>query len=425
MALTNNLLAFYKLDNTTDSSGNGNTLTNNGNVTFASGKLGNAAVFDGSNYLQATDSNLPSGQSSRTISCWYKTTSNSEVNVLAYGAQSFNGGVVLYSQNDGKFIFSQYGDGIISTSSLNDNNWHNIVVTYDGTNWILYVDGSINDQKAMGTDTQLTELLIGGAWGGGGNFDGSVDAVGIWNRALSDAEVAELYNNGTGLELEVPNLNNGLQAFYKLSDLTDSSGNNRTLTNNGNVSFASGKLGNAAVFDGSNCLTGESLLVGNTFSVAGWVNNKSNDQCGIVYQNTGFGISILGGVIELTDLRSFGEYTTSQIPQNIWNHFAVSVNNGFAKVFVNGALELEVTNPSNVVDLNGDGGLGIGGNGSFVGGTKEMDAVGIWNRALSDAEVAELYNNGNGLELGTTPTLNTLTKIQGNAKFYGKVKFGV
>jgi hypothetical protein len=200
-SLTTGLQAFYKLDDTSDSSGNGNTLTNNGDVSFASGKIGNAAVFDGSNYLQATDSNLPSGQSARTISCWYKTTSNSDLNVLTYGSQSYNGGVVLYSQNDGKFIFSQYGDGICSTSSLNDNNWHNIVVTYDGTNWILYVDGSANDQKEMGTDTQLAELLIGGAFGGGGNFDGSIDAVGIWNRALSDAEVAELYNSGTGLEL--------------------------------------------------------------------------------------------------------------------------------------------------------------------------------------------------------------------------------
>lgn len=219
-------------------------------------------------------------------------------------------------------------------------------------------------------------------------------------------------------------LTDNLQAFYKLSDLTDSSGNNRTLTTHGNVSFASGKIGNAAVFDGSNCLTGESLLVGNTFSVAGWVNNKSGDQCGIVYQNTGFGISILGGVIELTDLRSFGEYTTSQIPQNIWNHFAVSVNNGLAKIFVNGALELEVTNPSNVVDLNGQAGLGIGGNGSFVGGTKDIDAVGIWNRALSDAEFVELYNNGTGLELDGVPQ-PTLVKMQAPVKFMGKVKFGV
>ena len=199
--LESGLQAFYKLSDTSDSSGNGNTLTNNGNVSFASGKLGNAAVFDGSNYLQGSDSAFPSGQSARTISCWYKTNSNNDMCVVSYGAQNPNEGVTLYSQGDGIFIFSQYGDGILSNSSLNDNSWHNVIVTFDGTNWILYVDGSINDQKAMGTDTQLTELLIGGAWGGGGNFDGSVDAVGIWNRALNSAEVTALYNSGNGYEI--------------------------------------------------------------------------------------------------------------------------------------------------------------------------------------------------------------------------------
>ena len=59
-------------------------------------------------------------------------------------------------------------------------------------------------------------------------------------------------------------LTDNLQAFYKLSDLSDSSGNNRTLTNNGNVSFASGKLGNAAVFDGSNYLSGTGNIVLNS-----------------------------------------------------------------------------------------------------------------------------------------------------------------
>jgi hypothetical protein len=44
-------------------------------------------------------------------------------------------------------------------------------------------------------------LLIGGAWGGGGNFEGSIDAIGIWNRALNSAEIALLYNNGNGIEL--------------------------------------------------------------------------------------------------------------------------------------------------------------------------------------------------------------------------------
>ena len=57
----------------------------------------------------------------------------------------------------------------------------------------------------------------------------------------------------------------------------------------------------------------------------------------------------------------------------------------------------------------------------FIG---SIDAVGIWNRALSDSEVAELYNNGTGLELDGVPQ-PTLVKLQAPVKFMGKVKFGV
>jgi hypothetical protein len=73
-------------------------------------------------------------------------------------------------------------------------------------------------------------------------------------------------------------LTDNLQAFYKLSDLSDSSGNNRTLTNNGNVTFASGKIGNAAVFDGSNQLqVVNPIAEGTEYSVAGWVNFSNFD----------------------------------------------------------------------------------------------------------------------------------------------------
>ena len=72
MALTDNLLAFYKLSDTSDSSGNNRTLTNNGNVSFASGKIGNAAVFDGQSYL--TNSVDITNYSGLTIAMWIKAT---------------------------------------------------------------------------------------------------------------------------------------------------------------------------------------------------------------------------------------------------------------------------------------------------------------------------------------------------------------
>ena len=71
---------------------------------------------------------------------------------------------------------------------------------------------------------------------------------------------------------EAPSLTTGLQAFYKLDDETDSSGNGNTLTNNGNVSFASGKIGNAAVFDGGNrFLSIAAPITSRPLTIAGWV----------------------------------------------------------------------------------------------------------------------------------------------------------
>ena len=72
-SLTTGLQAFYKLDDLTDSSGNGNALTNNGDVSFSSGKIGNAAVFDNSNYFDIDMSTLPQGSQDRTISFWFNS----------------------------------------------------------------------------------------------------------------------------------------------------------------------------------------------------------------------------------------------------------------------------------------------------------------------------------------------------------------
>jgi hypothetical protein len=118
------------------------------------------------------------------------------------------------------------------------------------------------------------------------------------------------------------------------------------------------------------------------------------------------------------------------VSDNLWHHVAVVHNSTFVKVYLDGSLVYtSETFDQPCVIMNGSAPFMIGDTlqRSYGGtpSTGSVDAVGVWNRALNSAEVTALYNNGTGLELGTTPTLNTLTKIQGNAKFYGKVKFGV
>jgi hypothetical protein len=202
MALTDNLQAFYKLSDTSDSSGNNRTLTNNGNVSFASGKLGNAAVFDGSNYL--TNSVNISNYSGLTIAMWIKETESGKI---FFGIPSQNGGNIYISNHMGSISCAFQDNGDVTDSfNLADGEWHHVVSSLDSNNSIrLYADGNllqlVENTNAVLSDSGSVGYI--GAWEGlYGASTGSIDAVGIWNRALSDSEVAALYNSGTGLELE-------------------------------------------------------------------------------------------------------------------------------------------------------------------------------------------------------------------------------
>jgi len=198
----------------------------------------------------------------------------------------------------------------------------------------------------------------------------------------------------------------GLQAFYKLSDLTDSSGNNLTLTNNGNVTFASGKIGNAAVFDGSNYLERAPFNLGQNFSVSFWANPTDIlDYSYWVLQYQGFCIyTRSNGSLEIGDGAYWNFVTAPGIAvSGVWKHYCLSVSNGVGSLYVNNVLEANSAGspPLDLTDA-GDRPFGISGDSQSGGtqvGVKQIDAVGIWNRALNEAEVSALYNSGNGLEL--------------------------
>jgi hypothetical protein len=206
MALTDNLLAFYKLSDLSDSSGNNRTLTNNGNVSFASGKLGNAAVFDGSNYL---DTNVSvNNNSAFTISCWSNCDSIQGGDNAIFGSMTTNDErAVLFGYGDGNSYASlntaDNGYVQISGPSIPINQWMHLTLTYNGSKAKMYVDGVLySEADCSGIVNAEPSIRIGADGNNGCNFIGKVDSAGIWNRALSSAEVAELYNNGTGLELD-------------------------------------------------------------------------------------------------------------------------------------------------------------------------------------------------------------------------------
>jgi hypothetical protein len=118
-------------------------------------------------------------------------------------------------------------------------NWTHVVGTFDGSKVRLYINGVKKDeQPAAITLTHSTSpLLIGQSQGSGAGYhwDGKIDEVALWNRALADGEVAQLYNCGKANPYPfatVPvNVCSGVVAYWKMDEtsgtsIIDSVGNN-------------------------------------------------------------------------------------------------------------------------------------------------------------------------------------------------------
>jgi hypothetical protein len=210
--LSNGLLAFYRLDGLSDSSGNGNTLTNNNGVTFDSGKIGNAAVFNGSNWLSASINQA--GITDYTLACWVKIATGTGgdqflVNGLTGNAWQ-NGGISLDLLNRIPITYANfggdgYGIGLNSQTELSTDVWHHLVGMRSNGVQKIYINGSLDCTSGATNNTPIpggSPISLGrNADGTYGPLTGSLDAVGIWNRALTSGEISSLYNSGAGLEL--------------------------------------------------------------------------------------------------------------------------------------------------------------------------------------------------------------------------------
>jgi hypothetical protein len=171
-----------------------------GGVTYATGEVGQAFSFDGvDGYVSITtgDANLPLGTSPRTVEAWVKTTMSGLGEVFCYGAPS--GGQVFDLGIWGASIFvSGWSSPQYTVSAnVNDGAFHHVAVTYDGTNASVFCDGVLLDTRAFGINTGSGAATIGARMDAATEFfNGIIDEVGVYNRALSSDEVASIYAAG-------------------------------------------------------------------------------------------------------------------------------------------------------------------------------------------------------------------------------------
>ena len=209
------LVAYYPFTgNPGDSSGNANHGTNNG-ATLTTDRFGNANQaysFDGINDYVAMPS-LNFLNTGFSFSTWFKTNSN----VLQYLYGSRDGGqrmlieiIVRGDSNKTSGEFQSNGDSYGTNrillkvyDNLTNNEWFHVVYTIGENNGRLYLNGQLVQEvinpMSQGS-IQNTSAYIG-AMNDLYNstvrdyFNGSLDDIRIYNRALSPYEISQLYGS--------------------------------------------------------------------------------------------------------------------------------------------------------------------------------------------------------------------------------------
>ena len=221
--------------------------------------------FDGVNdYVSNTITNLPLGNTARTIQAWVKTTQNTGGGaIMTYGNLTSNNRFALY-QSGGKLNFVAELNDYNTNATINDGVWHHIAATHDGTSLKVYLDGvQVGTTQAKTFATTGSQLSIGYRGVSGEFFRGDIDEVRIWDRALTAAEIVatkdcELQASQTGI-VSYFKFNQGLDATSNsaVTSLSNSisGGANGTLTNFALTGSTSNWLAGSPVTTGTICTT--------------------------------------------------------------------------------------------------------------------------------------------------------------------------
>jgi mucin-19 len=216
MALSDNLLVYYKLDENTGTTAATSVGSYTGTLVSSSwtssAKIG-SGFYDNAN--NAITSSSFTGVTNATFAAWINIQAYDAATTVVFGGDNVSSGDATRSfqlavGTAGSLNWVHWNTGgtidtLNSSATMATGVYHFIVGTYDGTTIKLYINGALVSSKttvASGNIRNKTGLAIGqiGNSNTAGRFKGTIDEVGIWSRALTSDEIIVLYNAGLGTQ---------------------------------------------------------------------------------------------------------------------------------------------------------------------------------------------------------------------------------
>jgi hypothetical protein len=204
--------------NANDESGNGNNGTVNGAILTNDrfGVVDKAYSFNGlvnGSNINVNTNFFNTGLNEFTLSTWSNSniidnTSNGNISQVIIHTNNapgisidFNwGGTQKYSLWANSSLAAPNWDVLYNQTSIQNvtiNQWNHIVMVKSSNNYYIYINGILDNTFATSVPalSNPTGIKFGSYWDGSETFNGKLDDFGIWNRALSDCEIQNLYTS--------------------------------------------------------------------------------------------------------------------------------------------------------------------------------------------------------------------------------------
>ena len=422
-------IALYPLDgNANDLSGNySGTPTD---VSYGVGEFDLAGVFNGSTSYITTPLSL-SNSGAFSFSVWINPTLHTGYILNTSTGAGTSRGIVLvaFSDNTLEYKFHNLSNNYFQIfGNYVENTWNHVVVTFDNTTNTngakMYVNGSVVVQgRSTGINnfTHNTNLALGKALEfEGAYFNGSIDQLRYFNKALNQGEVTTLYNetactpaacvSGTTNTLDILGDGSCIAAYPLDGSPADLSGNYNGVQTD--VTYPQGEFDLAGSFNGSTSKIKHNLQwqTNSSFTISVWIKpnitptaysgilcngNSGADATGCLFYTENNGqISFIGTTSNGTwtdlGLLLFGPAPTGLV----WTNYVIVKDANTLKAYTNNVLTKSSSCSAggfavaNTLEIGGPGGNPALAN-VFNG---QIDQVRIFNKALSAGEVATLYN---------------------------------
>ncbi|MBC7899904.1 MAG: carboxypeptidase regulatory-like domain-containing protein, partial [Saprospiraceae bacterium] len=453
-----NLISWYRAEGNASDEQGANNGTLGSSAIFTAGKVGQAfqTISANGSTVSIPDSASLDFTNAFTIEMWVSPTQAGTSGGTSFFAckgdcGSFSNQSYSLVFSNTQQVFFRVGnsstfDSLGTPTILPLNTFSHIAGTYDGSTMRIYVNGVLDNSKTTTTGTLANSsqpFIIGGSTGSG-NALGIYDETSLYNRALTDAEIAAIFNAGSDGKCDedcTPQAPDGI-SWYK----GENNGNDSLGTNNGTfsdgVTFAPGKVGQS--FDFSNLngvnITNNAAFNQQNFTVETWVTAQpySCDGCsqfivaksgtsgtfGFELATNREGMGIVSGALRFTlngGAVGADMFDDVRITDGNFHHVAASYDGTTMKIYLDGVLTAQQP-MATTINFEEASRLVIGSRqhlGSVNPYNGLIDELGFYNRTLSDAEIASIFNAGSS---GKCPTSSTLVVTNANDTGSGSLR---